>query len=115
MSNTVVWYDSAETGAPTLNNAAGSLDAVLHACLVTGFRVLTLDSVTVTANVATATVTSGHGYGNGRIVEMAGAAAGGRLAGWRWRAGSPTPARCLRQPCCATTGVTFAPRSRQSS
>ena len=76
MSNTVVWYDSAETGAPTLNNAAGSLDAVLHACLVTGFRVLTLDSVTVAANVATATVAAGHGYGNGRIVGLAGAATG---------------------------------------
>lgn len=76
MSNTVVWYDSAETGAPTLNNAAGSLDAVLHACLLTGFRVLTLDSVTVAANVATATVAAGHGYGNGRIVELAGAGAG---------------------------------------
>lgn len=76
MSNTVVWYDSAETGAPTLNNTAGSLDAVLNACLVTGFRVLTLDSVTVAANVATATVAAGHGYGPGRIVELAGAGTG---------------------------------------
>lgn len=74
MSNTVVYYDSAETGAPTLNNTAGSLDAVLNACLVTGFRVLTLDSVTVAANVATATVAAGHGYGGGRILELAGAA-----------------------------------------
>lgn len=76
MSNTVVYYDSAETGAPTLNNTAGSLDAVLNACLVTGFRVLTLDSVTVAANVATATVAAGHGYGPGRIVELAGAGTG---------------------------------------
>lgn len=76
MSNTVVWYDSAETGAPTLNNAAGSLDAVLYACLVTGFRVLTLDSVTVAAGVATATYAAGHGYGDERVLEIAGASTG---------------------------------------
>lgn len=44
MSNTVVWYDSTETGAPVLNNAAGSLDGVLNA--MPGDRsVLTLDSL----------------------------------------------------------------------
>lgn len=73
MANDVVYYDSAETGAPTLNNAAGALDAVLYACLVTGFRLLTLDSVTVAGSVATATYAAGHGYGNGRVVEIAGA------------------------------------------
>lgn len=71
---TVVWYDSTETGAPTLNNAAGSLDAVLNACLVTGFRLITLDSVVVAGGVATATHMAGHGYSNKRIVELAGAA-----------------------------------------
>lgn len=76
MSNTVVWYDSAETGAPTLNNVAGSLDAVLNACLVTGFRVLTLDSITVVANVATATYAAGHQYRTQRVLEIAGAATG---------------------------------------
>jgi hypothetical protein len=76
MANEVVWYDSAETGAPTLNNAAGSLDAVLYACLVTGFRVLTLDSITVTSEVATATYAAGHGYSDKRVLELAGAATG---------------------------------------
>ena len=40
-----IYYDSSETGAPVLNNAAGSLDAVLYACLVTGFRTVTLDNI----------------------------------------------------------------------
>lgn len=74
MANEIVWYDSSETGAPVLNNAAGSLDAVLYACLVTGFRTITLDSVTVASGVATATHSAGHGYGDKRMVELAGAA-----------------------------------------
>ena len=74
MANEIVWYDSSETGAPVLNNAAGSLDAVLYACLVTGFRTVTLDSITVASNVATASYSAGHGFGDKRMVELAGAA-----------------------------------------
>lgn len=77
MANEIVWYDSSETGAPTLNNAAGSLDAVLYACLVTGFRTITLDSITVSSNVATATFSGGHGYGDKRMVEISGATPSG--------------------------------------
>lgn len=73
MANDVIWYDSAEVGAPTLNNAAGSLDAVLYACLVTGFNSQTLDSVVVAGGVATATRSAGHGFSDQRIVAIAGA------------------------------------------
>lgn len=76
MANDIVWFDSSETGAPALTNAAGSLDAVLYACLVTGFRTITLDSVTVSGNVATCTYSGGHGYGDKRMVDLAGAATG---------------------------------------
>lgn len=61
MSEHVVWFDSSETGAPALNNAAGSLIGVLKGCLVTGFNVKTLTSVVVSGGVATATC-AGHGY-----------------------------------------------------
>ncbi|MFM9902089.1 MAG: hypothetical protein ACKVOT_13845 [Polaromonas sp.] len=61
MSEFVVWFDSSETGAPVLNNAAGSLIGVLDACLVTGFNPKTLTSLTVSGGVATATL-NGHGY-----------------------------------------------------
>lgn len=76
MPNEVVWYHSDEVGAPTLNNAAGSLNDVLYACLVTGFRSQTLTGINVAANVATATL-AGHGYTNDMMVDVAGAAPGG--------------------------------------
>lgn len=76
MANDIVWFHSEETGAPTLNNAAGALDAVLYACLVTGFRTQTLTSVVVASNVATATL-AGHGYEDGKIVNISGATPGG--------------------------------------
>ena len=72
MANDVVWYHSTETGAPTMNNAAGSLIAVLDACLITGFRQQTLTGMVVAGNVATATL-SGHGYANQMMVEISGA------------------------------------------
>ena len=75
MANEIVWYDSSETGAPTLNNAAGSLIGVLDACLITGFRLQTLTSVVVASNVATATL-SGHGYSDARMLDIAGAGTG---------------------------------------
>jgi hypothetical protein len=50
-------------GAPTLNNVAGSLNAVLRACLITGFNVRTVDSIVVSGAVATVTVSTGHGFG----------------------------------------------------
>ena len=76
MANDVVWYHSDEVGAPTLNNAAGSLNDVLYACLVTGFRSQTLTSINVASNVATATL-AGHAYTNDMMVDIAGASPGG--------------------------------------
>lgn len=73
MANDVIWFDSAEVGAPTLNNAAGSLDAVLYACLVTGFNSQTLDGIVVSGGVATATKSAGHGFSDQRIVAISGA------------------------------------------
>jgi hypothetical protein len=75
MANDIVWYDSDEVSAPVLNNAAGSLDAILYACLVTGFNPKSGLAITVTSNVATVTL-AGHGYSNGRMVDIAGAATG---------------------------------------
>jgi hypothetical protein len=74
--NTVVWYDSDETGAPTLNNVAGSAIGVLDACLVNGFNAKSVTSLVVASGVATATI-SAHGYGVGRMVEFAGATPSG--------------------------------------
>lgn len=56
-----IWFDSTETGAPTLNNTAGSLLEVLRACLVNGFGAKTVTSIAVASGVATATAAS-HGF-----------------------------------------------------
>ena len=77
MSQYVVWYDSSETGAPVLNNAAGSLLAVIDACGITGFNTRAI-TITVTDGVATAT-SNGHGYSGiySKDIEVAGATPAG--------------------------------------
>lgn len=74
MSEFVLDFDSSETGAPVLNNAAGSMIGVLDACLVTGFNNRAITSLVVAAGVATATC-AGHGYSGSysKDVEIAGA------------------------------------------
>jgi hypothetical protein len=67
------YFHSAMPDAPVLNGLAGSLIGVLDACLVNGFSLKTVDSISVTSNVATANVSSSHGYEVDSIVEIAGA------------------------------------------
>lgn len=78
MANEVTWYDSSEAGAPTLNNAAGALLAVIQACLVDGFNSKSVTSLVVASNVATATC-SAHGFTAtvGKLILMAGATPSG--------------------------------------
>lgn len=71
-----IWYHSEETGAPTLNNAAGSLIAVLDALLTTGFNVKAVTSVSVSGGVATAVI-SAHGYEVGKTLLISGATPSG--------------------------------------
>jgi hypothetical protein len=61
MANEVFFFDSTDVGAPTLNNAAGSMVAVLDACLVDGFNSKSVTSIVVASNVATVTCSS-HGF-----------------------------------------------------
>lgn len=55
------WFDSSETGAPVLNNVAGSLLDVLRSCLISGFNPRAVTSIVVASGVATATAAA-HGY-----------------------------------------------------
>lgn len=71
-----IWYSSDEVGAPALNNAAGSLIALLDAILTTGFNVKSVTSISVAAGVATAVI-SAHGYGVGKTIALAGATPSG--------------------------------------
>lgn len=55
------FFDSSETGAPAINNTAGSALEVIRSCLRTGFNSRVVTSIVVAAGVATATAAS-HGY-----------------------------------------------------
>jgi hypothetical protein len=73
MSTAVKYFHWGMTDAPVLNGVAGSLIGVLDACLVNGFSVKTVDSITVTDNVATASISTGHGYEQDSVVLISGA------------------------------------------
>lgn len=74
MSNTICWFSSDDIGAPTLNNSVGSTIAVLDACLIDGYGLKSVTSITVASSVATVTCsTHSFGGGTGRLVLIAGA------------------------------------------
>lgn len=68
---TVVYYSSTDAGAPTLNNAAGSMISVLDACLVNGYGSKPVTSIVVAGGVATVTC-SAHGFTDQSVQEVAG-------------------------------------------
>jgi hypothetical protein len=69
----VKYFHSAMPGAPVLNGTAGSLIAILDACLVNGFGLKTVDSLVVAGNVATANISTGHSAEKDTVVLIAGA------------------------------------------
>ncbi|GAB4210105.1 MAG: hypothetical protein Fur0019_17720 [Tibeticola sp.] len=69
----VKYYTSGMPGAPVLSNNWGDLVGLLDACLVNGFGLNTIDSLTSSGGVATATVSTGHGFGVGQVVAISGA------------------------------------------
>jgi len=72
MSNKVKWFHQGMTGAPVLTNTWGSMTALLDACLVNGFNLQTVTSITREGNTATATLTSGHGFMVDQVILVAG-------------------------------------------
>jgi hypothetical protein len=72
MAYPVKYFTSGMAGAPVVSNNWGDLIGLLDACLVTGFNLKTVDSLTSAAGVATALVNSGHSYQVGQIVLIAG-------------------------------------------
>jgi len=63
-------FTNAMAGAPVLSGTAGSLIAVLDACLVNGFNLLTLDSLAVSGNVLTG-AKAGHGFVVDQVIATA--------------------------------------------
>lgn len=70
---TVKIFNSTMPGAPVLSGTAGSLIALLDACLINGFGLKTLDNLAVSAGVATATVSTGHSAQVDGVILIAGA------------------------------------------
>lgn len=65
------------TGAPVLNGTAGTLIAILDACLVNGFSSGTVDSVVIAGGVGTVTRSAGHPAEAGAVMLLAGATVSG--------------------------------------
>lgn len=72
VDTSVKFFSSAMVGAPILRGQAGSLIAVLDACLVNGFGAQTASSLTVTAGVATLTLPVTPGLPEHAVVFIAG-------------------------------------------
>jgi len=72
VDTSVKFFSSAMAGAPTLTGAAGSLVALLDACLRDGFDTKTLSSLVVAGGVATATFTGAHSAALDCVVQIAG-------------------------------------------
>lgn len=70
----IKFFESTDAGAPTLNNAVGSMIALLDACLITGYNSKAVTSITVAGGVATVVCTA-HAYANtyGKKIRISGA------------------------------------------
>lgn len=77
MSSTPKFFTDAMAGAPQLTGVAGSLIAILDACLVNGFGLKTADSVTVSGGIATMNFSTGHPFEANAIALVAGATPAG--------------------------------------
>ena len=70
---TVKYFSSGMTGAPQIANNWGDLVTMLDACLINGFALKAIDTLTFADGIATATISSGHAYRPFQVVEIAGA------------------------------------------
>jgi hypothetical protein len=67
------YFQHTQPGAPQLTGQAGSIIAILNACLLNGFNLRTLTGITRDGAVATVIADAGHGFKNGDVVHIAGA------------------------------------------
>ncbi|MDP9990390.1 hypothetical protein J2W28_000227 [Variovorax boronicumulans] len=72
VDTSVKFFNSTMAGAPALTGAAGSLVALLDACLKDGFDIKTLSSLVVSGGVATATYTGAHSAVQDSVIQIAG-------------------------------------------
>lgn len=87
LDTSVKIFRSTDNSAPGISNNAGSIIAILDACLINGYGTVTINSLVVSAGVATVTVNAGHGFtmigDTGPVIVIAGATPSGLNAEWR--------------------------------
>jgi hypothetical protein len=66
------YFQHNQPGAPQLTGQT-SIISILNACLLNGFNLRTLTSITRVGPVATASADAGHGFRNGDVIQIAGA------------------------------------------
>lgn len=77
MDTSVKYFHSELQGAPVLTGAAGSLIALLDACLVNGFGLKTVDTLVVSGGIATLTIGTGHSFEQDTVALISGATPAG--------------------------------------
>jgi hypothetical protein len=82
MVQKVMVYHSGQAGAPnggtSLHGAAGSVNSIINGCLVTGFNIQPIASISQAGGIATALTTSPqHGFQVGEFVDVSGATPAG--------------------------------------
>lgn len=73
MPTSVKFFSSAHPNAPVLTGAAGTLLAVLDACLVNGYGLVSASGLTVAGGIATMTFPLGHSFEPNAVALIAGA------------------------------------------
>lgn len=71
MSNVVKYFNSSMVGAPVMSNTEGDMYAVIKACLVDGFNLKAITSISRAGSVATAYIPS-HGFDPNAVLLIAG-------------------------------------------
>lgn len=69
----VKYFNYTMQGAPVLSNGNGNLTALLDACLVNGFNLKTINTLTSAGGIATANVVAGAQYDVGAVILVEGA------------------------------------------
>ncbi len=75
MTIPVKWFHSGMTGAPLPDTAVNTIISILDACLINGFNVVTVNTLTYDSvtGKCTATVGAGHGFDDHQVVLIEGA------------------------------------------
>jgi hypothetical protein len=81
----VRYFDSQMTGAPSVDGlvGAGKIMAIFDACLVDGFNVNSITSITVAGGVATATTSGNHNFRDYSVIRVWGATEAGLNGDWK--------------------------------